>query len=136
MKKYFTFCIILIAGICFYSCSDSTSSNDNYSESLIGEWRWLKTTGGIAGSVITPSSVGHNEYYIFSDSLLIIKKDDIATDTLNYTYTKDSTNLLLICYKFRETPHYGIPTIVTFIKDTVILHEDNVDGQTHFYVRN
>ncbi len=145
MKKYFTFCIILIAGICLYSCSDSTSSKDNYSESLIGEWRWVKTTGGIDGNyLLTPEKAGYNLNYIFIDTLLISKKNGVITDTSKYIYrkdlsylSKDSVNMFWIEYRFPFDPgaDYKLRSVVEFKVDTLILGEDCVDGQAHWYVR-
>ncbi len=145
MKTYFTFFIFLILGICFYSCSDSTGSvSEKTGKDLIGEWRWVKTTGGIYAAYIgTPSSEGYNLYYTFFDSTVIsdrIYSTHRTIDTLNYSYKKafsyivnDSMMFLLINNKVREG--YGIRGTVEFKADTLILDDDCVDGQAHWYVR-
>jgi hypothetical protein len=146
MKNCITLCIILFSGWFLYSCSDSTNLDNNYNESLIGKWKWVKTTGGIdANYLLNPEIGGYNLYHTFIDSTVIV--DRIETnyrfiDTLNYTYKKDfslikndSSMVLFVTCKNKEEPFYGIKQLTVFTKDTLILADDCVDGQAHYYVR-
>ena len=53
MKKIFI--CLLIAGI-LSSCSEKTEVLDSID--LIGEWTWVKSTGGVTGDTETPESSG------------------------------------------------------------------------------
>jgi len=61
--RTFTLVFVLFAAIGISSCKKERQTP---SSSIVGQWRWVKSVGGIAGLTLTPQSTGNNfrdEYY-------------------------------------------------------------------------
>ena len=63
MKKILLFLILIaILGI---NCSRD-NDEEEINSAIIGEWNWIKSTGGFAGGTYTPESTGENRMLIIS----------------------------------------------------------------------
>src|SRR6185312_4007221 len=61
--RTFTLIFALFAVVEISSCKKERQAP---SSSIVGQWRWVKSVGGIAGLTLTPQSTGNNfrdEYY-------------------------------------------------------------------------
>jgi hypothetical protein len=67
----FVFYVIVLALVGFTGCTKD-SSVDSSAADLVGNWEWVKSSGGIAGIVQTPKTLGY---------------------TYSVTYTKDGRYL-------------------------------------------
>ena len=147
MEKLKTFCLVMLA-ICSISCSkDNNVSDINYDDSIIGNWKWVKTDGGISGAVITPENSHFNLYYTFNSTTLIsksVESNNTVVDTFNFIYQKDfsyilndSTFMIKINHLIPadSTVDYKMRSIVEFKIDTMIIADDFVDGQSKYFVR-
>ena len=54
--------VTLSVVVLMIGCDDTDRTDGNV---LMGDYRWLKTTGGIAGVIITPDSVGYDRFVHF-----------------------------------------------------------------------
>lgn len=61
MKKLSILLIIFSIGI--FSCTKEEISTQN---SLTGEWQWTMSTGGLAGTTITPTSAGYERKLVLT----------------------------------------------------------------------
>ena len=75
MKKIL---FLTLIGLLTMNCS-----NDDDGEirtNIIGQWNWIKSTGGIAGSTYTPESTGENKRLIItSDSIKYFTNDNLVS---------------------------------------------------------
>jgi len=73
--KYLFGAVLLIA---LTGCNDDPNPAEN---SIIGKWRWVSSTGGIAGVTITPASEGHTMFIEFTEDSTYRK---YVADTLQF----------------------------------------------------
>jgi hypothetical protein len=62
-------------------------------ERLVGEWAWIRSTGGLIGSTITPSSEGYNESYLFQKNGIFTHYRDSATLHSNFYWVEKGTSI-------------------------------------------
>lgn len=73
MKKILFLILIVLLTI---NCSSDNDREIN--STIIGQWNWVKSTGGIAGSTYTPESTGENKILIISsDSIKYFTNGDL-----------------------------------------------------------
>ena len=58
--------LLLIIGFVMMQCS--TDKNIPESNTLLGKWNWIESTGGIAGVTLTPKSTGKTIYLEISQN--------------------------------------------------------------------
>tara|TARA_R110000868_G_scaffold105474_2_gene289807 strand:- start:72 stop:467 length:396 start_codon:yes stop_codon:yes gene_type:complete len=82
MKKILLFLILIaILGI---NCSRD-NDEEEINSAIIGEWNWIKSTGGFAGGTYTPESTGENRMLIISsDSIKYFTNGDLLSK-IKYT---------------------------------------------------
>ena len=71
--------ILFLILIAFLAISCSSDDDGGINSTLIGEWNWVKSTGGLSGSATyTPESTGENiKLIISSDSIRRFKNGDL-----------------------------------------------------------
>lgn len=68
-------------------CTASSPSTPSETD-LLGSWRWLSATGGIAGVELTPQSEGYEEMLLFTaDRQVTLVRDGQSVATTSYTLT-------------------------------------------------
>jgi hypothetical protein len=100
-----------ILGIIFSSCHKE-NLNSNYSKSIVGEWNWISSTGGISGIKYTPETEGEKRIISFdSDSVFRLYANDTLKIESKYhliilpsTDGLDSTRL--VKYDFTSVGQY------------------------------
>lgn len=84
MKKL-SFLLILAALFAFSCTKEEVLATSESTSSLVGEWRWVSSTGGIAGKTITPSSAGYERKLILTTDLKFSRyKDNILESSGTY----------------------------------------------------
>ncbi len=58
--------LLVFAVLFAFSCSKEDVVANETSKSLAGEWRWVSSTGGIAGITITPTSAGYERKLVLT----------------------------------------------------------------------
>ena len=85
MKKF-----IFLMLISFLISCERNSENPNY-EYLIAKWNWVKSSGGINGTVETPASTGKNIVLEISQNKLKVYENGVLKTEKNYSIqTKNS----------------------------------------------
>ena len=89
--------------IAFTLCSASSCNKDKLpaSTSIVGQWRWVKSVGGIGGFTTTPQSAGFTQRYQFNDdsTFRFFRKDTVAMQgkfsiVRNYKYGNSTIDIL------------------------------------------
>ncbi|NOG47772.1 MAG: hypothetical protein HND50_21215 [Calditrichaeota bacterium] len=120
------FLFLLLISFTAYFCSTNTTDPVE-EESIIGEWDWVVSTGGIAGWTITPFSTGVNwSYSFYADSTVVFAKNDTAVLTSKFRIIEDTL-------KIDATP---IDQIIKIENDKLTMREDCIDCYEHVYQRN
>lgn len=82
---------LVLAGMGAFFGACSTSSGPD-AEPLIGDWEWVRSTGGIAGLTLTPASEGYTVVLRFaSDGRAEWWRDGVLTQSTTYQIVRDTT---------------------------------------------
>ncbi len=88
MKKL-SFLLIITSLLAFSCTKEEVSSANESTSSLVGEWRWISSTGGIAGKTITPSSAGYERKLVLTADLKFSRyKDNTLESSGTYQLTQ------------------------------------------------
>lgn len=88
MKKL-SFLLILAALFAFSCTKEEVSTASESTSTLVGEWRWISSTGGIAGKTITPSSAGYERKLVLTADLKFSRyKDNSLESSGTYQLTQ------------------------------------------------
>jgi hypothetical protein len=65
-----SYTLITLLGLCASACQKTDATPERAGQSILGEWHWVSTVGGISGKQIyTPASTGSTDTWVFkSDS--------------------------------------------------------------------
>ncbi len=78
--------MLAVAGA-LWGCTASSPSTPSETD-LLGSWRWLSATGGVAGVERTPQSEGYEETLLFTpDGKVTLFRDGQTVATTGYTLT-------------------------------------------------
>lgn len=127
MKKLlFLFAIVLI------SCQkDGINSTKN---ELVGEWLWIKKTGGIAGVNESPQKGDTLILKIMPDNIYHYISNDSTIKSGTYTFSKKQSMLLQEEKNFIILDENG-KYMYELSNDTLYLAEDYYDGFNYEYAR-
>ena len=126
---------LLIAFITSFTLFSCRSEDELDTKTLVGNWDWVATSGGISGQTETPDSTGKNIILTFTE-------DDRYSFTTNGTVTEEGTFSL---YKdVSDLSHYEV-TFLHFSNSSndmvinknedgeLVFSDDTVDGYTYTY---
>jgi hypothetical protein len=81
--------LIVFAALFAFSCKNDVVLATVVSTSLAGEWRWVSSTGGIAGTTITPTSAGYERKLILTSDFKFSRyKSTVLEKSGTYEITK------------------------------------------------
>ncbi len=134
--KYVTYLIILLSFTAI-ACKRKNPKTPDITPAFtpVGTWKWVLTTGGIAGVHQTPASTGHSLTYTFrADSTANILTD---TSNVNTTYAIEHDTAFLTSGGVTDfLKVQGILLgIMSSHNDTMIITQDFVDGFYFYYVK-
>jgi len=132
MKFY---AIVLIAFLLSLSCCSILGSNSNHSD-IVGNWKWIKSTGGFAGHTITPDSTGYSQqqlHFSKDHKFLFFQADTLVTSG-QYSLSNQSGNIII---NYNAATGSDLPDQwIEFNKnDTLILKDRCADCYTSTYRR-
>jgi len=121
-SKLFLFVIpVMILTSCQLLGSNSHKHNlsHNSGTTIVGQWQWLKTTGGFMGATYTPKSKGYGHYTIsFSSEFNYSEmREDTIVYSGTYSLTKNNDKTVLQLHA---------PGITTFDKNVTIQNNDTL----------
>lgn len=80
MRKIICYFIIAFSII---SCSSEKASSEQ--DAIIGEWNWIESSGGIAGTTTTPQSTGKSIQLKITSAKVIQYVDGALVSEINYS---------------------------------------------------
>jgi hypothetical protein len=87
MKKFLIYGALIFT---FLSCSNNSESIINQ-KSIIGKWVWTKSSGGISGGTLTPSSTGKSIVIEISNlEVKILENGNVSSNNPYVIETKES----------------------------------------------
>lgn len=90
MKKL-SFFLITITFFTF-SCTKEEIVAQNSTSTLTGEWRWVSSTGGIAGTTITPETAGYERKLVLTNDMTYSRyKDNVLQNSGKFEITKEKS---------------------------------------------
>lgn len=124
--------IILFAFLGLISCRND---DDIDISSLVGDWNWVSTTGGISGTTNdTPSSTGKAIVLSFKDDkTYTITTNGTITNQGTFTLYEDVSNLSHYNSKYISFSNYQDLLIQKNEDGILILNDDTNDGFTYIY---
>lgn len=126
--------------ICAISCKKGnikTNSGGVDPEKIYGKWNWVNSTGGFAGTTITPKLAGYSEWVEYKrDKSVYYYRNDTLKNQAKYAVAKGYS----IFYEkpaciIKYTPDAIDQVIIKATKDTLILADNVNDGFTILYVK-
>ncbi|MER0440815.1 hypothetical protein [Emticicia sp. W12TSBA100-4] len=88
MKKL-SFLFIISVLFAFSCTKEEVSATKESTSGLVGEWRWVSSTGGIAGKTITPTSAGYERKLVLTADLKFSRyKDNTLESSGTYQITQ------------------------------------------------
>ena len=143
MRRFFCIAIILLAGCSPKPTETNKGETQNTPPTIVGEWNWIRATGGIAGQTIVPKP-GESQTYRFTE-------DSMAFFVQRFGDTSDSWNSK---FSLRTQQSFVRPSVAPFLifndtlrirslvqsvwfhgSDTLELLDEAADGFSYLYVR-
>lgn len=82
--------LLIIATFAAFSCTKEDVSTK--SSTLTGEWRWVSSTGGIAGITITPETAGYEQKLVLTDDMKYSRyKDNVLQKSGKFEITQEKS---------------------------------------------
>jgi hypothetical protein len=123
--------LLTIIGMTILSCSQN---DDNSNKNLIGQWNWIGSSGGIAGTTENPQTTGENrKLEISTDSIKSYRNGTLNFQTKYWIEVRES----LIFNEPREMiiQENGFRQILNISGNTLILIGDCNDCFTSEYTK-
>jgi hypothetical protein len=145
--RYCILSIFLLVVVISSSCKKDIKLPDETSKQLFGAWKWVKTDGGIGGGGInTPALAGYDEIIEFSIKGEYKKyRGSTKTETLKFAVTSETsmlTNQLADIISYKKAGLFNSSNQNDFIRqsiefklDSLILHEETVDGARLYFIK-
>jgi hypothetical protein len=130
MKKIIVLILVLIS---FYECKKDNPSN--FSSSIIGEWAWISSCGGISYNCYTPKTTNHKINLVITvDSMFNTYQNDTLISTTRFqTFISPTSDLpgTADVIKFNSSNQLKF----SIVRDTLFLNDFCCDGFNHIYKR-
>jgi len=127
--------LLMLLALTLCSASSCNKGKLPASKSIMGQWRWVKSVGGIGGFTTTPQSAGFTQRYQFNDdsTFRFFRKDTIAMQgkfsiVRNYKYGSSTIDVFKTGNSFDQS--------LLIRNDTLFLYDISIsDGYNNTYVR-
>ena len=118
--------LLIIIGLLFsFSCKKESVDSNNL---LTGEWRWVSSTGGIAGVTITPASAGYERILLLtSDSKYSRYKNNVLEKTGTFEIIKAKSIYKIELVDFIKYDD-GTRSVINVTGSELSLADNNYDG--------
>ena len=144
MKKIM---LIAIAVLSMMACKKNTVTPDvtvpASNKEFVGEWTWVRSSGGITGAVTTPEN-GTQLTYTFTDNTLSVDENGQKLGKTTFTTYKGKSLTLNVAAAFMKADIAACPNcklaeaqMYAFAKtqDTLFLSQDVFDGIQRTFVK-
>ncbi len=91
MKYIFLpFLFLLTIAICSSCKKDDIKKIE---DRLVGEWAWVRSTGGLMGTTLTPDTEGYSQSYLFQKNGIFTHYKDTATLHSNFYWVEKGNSI-------------------------------------------
>ncbi|MDZ7660180.1 hypothetical protein [Fodinibius sp.] len=128
--------IIMLLAFLLTVTSCSIVGSDSNKSTIVGEWEWIKSTGGFAGHTITPDSPGYSKQQLHfgrDDEFSFFRADTLVTSG-QYSLSKESDKIM-IEYNTGNSPHIPDQWVELNKNDILVLNDRCADCYTSTYKR-
>ncbi|MGH1387583.1 hypothetical protein [Kordia sp.] len=131
MKNYF---LLLFIGIALVSCSNDDDNSPDTSTQIIGNWNWVKSSGGITNITHTPASTGNTQrleitstvFKSYFNNELVLEKD-YSLETRESSINSQVYEMIIL----GDQPNL----VVEIIDNRLFISGDFVDSSLNEYSR-
>jgi hypothetical protein len=117
-----------------FSCTNNEVLITATSTSLAGDWRWVLSKGGIAGTTITPTSAGYERTLVLSSDYKFSRyKSAVLEKSGTYVITKARSiykTELVDFIKFSDSTSF---VIMSYSAEVLSLADNIYDGFSNVY---
>ena len=120
----------------FFIISCSVTDTDSTKNKLVGQWEWIRSTGGIIGETTTRDSAGvpnRRFNFNFSQTFSFYRADTLVQTGIFSLNKKDGD--LVISYNTKEENFFFDQRVNFQGKDTLILADECYDCYINTYIR-
>lgn len=127
---FFYFPLALIFASCSILSSDSTHSN------IVGQWEWVKSTGGFIGHTVTPDSTGYStkQIHFSANNEFLLFRSDTLVEFGRYHLEKGKYETV-IKYEIESGSFYPNQKVEFNNRDILLLIDECVDCYTNTFIR-
>lgn len=126
---------LVIAFFTFFALISCRNEDDLDSKTLVGDWEWISSSGGINGQTETPTSTGNSITYSFTEEgKYTITTNGTATDEGTFNLYKGVSDLSHYEVTFLHFSNKSNDVIINKNEDgELILSDDFNEGYTSIY---
>lgn len=131
----FVFYVIVLALVGFTGCTKDTSV-DTSAADLVGNWEWVKSSGGIAGVIQTPQTLGYTYHVTYTKDGRYLQYDKDGKLAYDEAYVVSRANSILD-NKERDMVTLDASTMFSFTirNDSLFLYQEAYDGINVTFVK-
>jgi hypothetical protein len=125
MKKL-TFLLIIGSFLAFSCTKEEVTANGS---TITGEWQWIMSTGGIAGTTITPASAGYKRKLVLSSDFKYYRyKNDVLEKSGTFEIVKAQSIYKVELVDFIKYDDDTMSVIESVTTDKLLLADNFYDG--------
>ncbi len=135
--------IYLLFLLVLFSCKKDMVLPESSLSTIFGKWNWVSSSGGFAGLVVTPKTVGFEKSLEFNKDgtfKLFENQEKVGRGTYRFAkrhsnFSNDSAFILIMAYhSLNNEPTNAMPMVVQFpLEKTLFLIEECSDCFSHVY---
>lgn len=123
--------LILLLGTSLLNCSNN--DDNTFKSQLIGNWKWVESSGGINGRTETPESTGNNiKLEISKNSIKKFVNESLESES---NYTIEIQNHHGETHEIIFYDEYSITQTISLNENYLILYDNCADCFQNEYIR-
>ena len=124
---------LVLAAVVLSGCKSASTDPD--AEILSGNYEWIRSSGGIAGSTLTPASENYRVRFSFSGNQVTAFRNDSLKATSTVTVRGNEVTYQPSISVFGFDGGIDVQTIRVLSGDTIALADPCCDRFEHLFVR-
>jgi hypothetical protein len=131
--------VILILGTTIFGCSTGVAPTEPRLPDIYGNWQWVKSVGGFAGTTVTPATAGYTQRVVLkSGNTCEYYKNDTLMTTAQFAIYREKTSFSsdsVDVIHYLAPVHFFDQIVSQAGSDTLALADLCMDCFKHTYVR-
>jgi hypothetical protein len=126
--------LLVFAALFAFSCTNDGVLTTATNTSLAGDWRWVLSKGGIAGTTITPTSAGYERKLVLTSDFKFSRyKSAVLEKSGTYEITKEKSIYKTELVDFIKFSDGTSLVIMSHSADEISLADNVYDGFSDIY---